>query len=305
MRIASLALYLLGTVCFSLTTYLDSWFQTWAGNRAKSANILTVALGDSRKLFAKQFYVKADAYFHSGYYPTIYDTHPVSDEMHMAAGTGADSEHHEEGSDFLGKPKDWLDSFSRHFYPSSHRHLGESDEPRQHDHENTSSGEEREILPWLKLSADLDPERPETYIISSYWLRSRLGKVNEAEQFLREGLQTNPGNYEILLELGHIYYENRKDPGRARNVWELALRNWRQIEAAKAEPNIFPYAQLLGNLATLEESQGNYSKAIDFLETLKQVSPHKDSLQKWILDLKNKINSGGAIPVPDSNERSR
>ena len=294
MRLMLLNLSLLGTLCFGLTTYLEPWFQGWAGSRAQSANVLNVALGDSRRLFAKHFFVKADAYFHSGYYPTIYDAHPVSGATHMAEASGAAEEQHEAGADFLGKPKDWLDAFSRHFYPSQHRHLGEG--PAGHNHEAgelpnetaAPTGEEREILPWLRLAATLDPERPETYIIASFWLRSRLGKVKEAEQFLREGLQANPGHYEILLELGRIYEENHKDPARARNVWELGARHWRETEAAKPEPNIFPYAQLLGGLAKLEEEQGNYARALEHLTALKQVSPNKEPIQKWIQDVQGK-----------------
>src|SRR5260221_10640871 len=96
MRLAFLSLSFLGTLGFSLTTYLEPWFQSWGGNRAKSANILTVALGDSRRLFAKHFYLKADAYFHSGYYPTIYDNQPAAGETHMAAASGAAEEKHED-----------------------------------------------------------------------------------------------------------------------------------------------------------------------------------------------------------------
>src|SRR5438874_12433498 len=125
MRLSLLIFALLWSLCLSLTTFLEPWFQGWAGNRAGSMNLLSIVLGDSRRLFAKHFYVKADAYFHSGYYPTIYDSHPASDQMHMAAAAGAVQKNHEEGADFLGKPKDWLDSFSRHFFPSKHRHLGE------------------------------------------------------------------------------------------------------------------------------------------------------------------------------------
>src|SRR5436309_3112619 len=85
MRLPLLILSLLVTVAFSLTSFLDPCFQTWAGNRSQSTDLLTVALGDSRRLFARHFYVKADAYFHSGYYPTIYDTHTPSEGTHMAA----------------------------------------------------------------------------------------------------------------------------------------------------------------------------------------------------------------------------
>ena len=297
MRLALISFGLLGTICFNLGTYLDGWFQGWAGNRTKSANLLSVALGDSRRLFAKHFYVKADAYFHSGYYPTIYDAHSSSEETHMAAASRGGQGPHEEGTDFLGKPKDWIDAFSRHFFPSSHRHLGEKIEAEHqhgevshHDGEKESAGEEREVLPWLRLSAELDPERPETFIIASFWLRSHLGKVNEAEQFLREGLQSNPGNYEILLELGHIYKENRHDPERARNIWELALRNWREKESTTVQQNVFAYAQMLGNLAKLEEEQNNYSQTLDYLGLLKKVSPNKEYIQKWIDEVRVKAN---------------
>src|SRR5438093_6007104 len=73
MRAERLSLLLLAAVVFSLSTVLEPWFQGWQGNRANSANVLQVALGDSRRLFARHVYLKADAYFHNGYYPTIYD----------------------------------------------------------------------------------------------------------------------------------------------------------------------------------------------------------------------------------------
>jgi tetratricopeptide (TPR) repeat protein len=292
---AALAFPILGLAAFALAASLEPWFQSWAGNRAKSADVLSVALGDSRRLFAKHFYVKADAYFHSGYYPTIYDTRPDSAHTHMALAAGAAQEEEPQQGDFLGKPKDWLDAFSRHFYPTTHRHLGEDSDEHEHEHghgaepdgEHSDGGEEREILPWLRISAHLDPEQPETYIVASFWLRSRLGKFVEAERFLREGLQANPGNCEILLELGHIAKENRKDPERARNLWELALRNWREKEAGKPDPNIFVYAQILGALAKLEEEQKNCPKALEYLALLKEVSPNKASIAKWMEDLRH------------------
>ena len=208
----------------SLSTSLEPWFQGWAGSRTKSADLLTVVLGDSRRLFAKHIYAKADAYFHRGYYPSIFDTRPHTEEMHMAANTAAAAaESHEEPAPH-DKPHDWLEAFSRHFYPSQHSHLGEGNdsccdhndhaqrEACNHEHDehcaNTSSGsggEQRELLPWLKLAATLDPEMPETYVVASFWLRNQLGRIDEAEQFLREGLRSNPRNPEMLFELGRIF----------------------------------------------------------------------------------------------------
>ena len=310
---STLTLSVLFALAFSLATCLDPWFQGWAGNRTKSANLLSVALGDSRRLFAKHFYVKADAYFHSGYYPSIYDTKPASAEMHMAAGAqrhepgagegheaheehGEHGEHDEENADFLGKPKDWIDAFNRHFYPSRHRHLDDEQAVARREHGSNGSkaegGEnlERELLPWLRLAADLDPQRTETYVVASHWMRTRLGKVAEAEQFLREGLQANPEEAELFFELGKVYFENRHDVTRARNVWELALKKWQQRESVKAEPNIFLYAQILGSLAKLEEQEQRYAKAIEYLEQLKLISPSKESLQKWVDTLRKKAS---------------
>src|SRR5438309_1796727 len=82
---------------------------------------------------------------------------------------------------------DWIERFGRHFLITQHSHL--------------SGGNEREILPWLRFSAELDPQRVETYTVAAYWLRS-MGKIVEAERFLRDGLLANPGSPEILFELG-------------------------------------------------------------------------------------------------------
>jgi tetratricopeptide (TPR) repeat protein len=243
-----------------------------------------VALGDSRKLFAKHVFLKADAYFHNGYYPTIYDNNEGYEKAHIVEDMHESAEESE--ANFLGKPKDWLDAFSRNFYPTRHRHLSD---PSGHDDQGKAGGDAREILPWLRLSAELDPEHVETYVVSAYWLRTSLKKVDEAEQFLREGLRANPGDHEILFELGCIYNENRQDPARARNLWELGLKSWRERESSKKDPNVFVYARTLGNLATLEEKQTNYARALELLAPLKSISPNRDAIEKWMADLKGKL----------------
>lgn len=300
MRIVPLGFALLFSLVASLSTWLEPWFQVWAASRAKSGDLLSVALGDSRRLFARHIYAKADAYFHRGYYPSIFDGRPESGEMHMAAG--ATGERHREEVDFQGKPRDWIEAFGRHFYPSEHTHLGEGhdaccDHEHEHgekcehehgaecDHDESSGGAQRELLPWLKLAAMLDPEMPESYVVAAYWLRSHLGKVDEAEKFLRDGLRSNPQNPEMLFELGRIFKENRNDVVRARNVWEIGVQSWEKTEGTKREPYVLVYAQLLGNLAKLEEEQKNYDRAIEHLNSLVKVSSNKAHLEKWIAEL--------------------
>jgi tetratricopeptide (TPR) repeat protein len=264
---------LLLSICMTLAAIL----QPMAGQltQDQSDDLLAVLLGRGRRMFADHFFVKADVYFHSGYYPSIFDQGRAAAEADKHMAGGHDEEDHQ-AVDFLGKPRDWIDAFGRHFYPTTHSHLDEI-------------GEEREILPWLKLSAELDPERVDTYTVAAYWLRERMGKVNEAEQFLRQGMQANPASYEIPFELGKLYHENRKDPARARNLWEHALRLWNEQSAAKLKPDPLAADSILANLANLEEKQGNYQLAVNYLEQEVKYAPQPDTINKHIAELKAKL----------------
>lgn len=286
MRTWGLPMALGAVAAFGLAAGLEPWFQNWVGNRTRSANLLEVALGDGRKLFARHAYVKADIYFHSGVYPSIFDQRPAKAHMHTATGTRAAQHSQAERGGWGGPPRDWLERFSRHFYPTEHRHLGEPQRPRGGSKSGTRDSavarEERELLPWLRLSAALDPQQPETYVVAAFWLRTRLNRVNEAEQFLREGLRANPGHPEILFELGRIAAEYHKDPDRARNLWELAARNWVERQSRGGEADTLVYVQILAHLAKLEEEQKRYDRALQHLQALKEVSPHKEAIQRWI-----------------------
>ena len=236
--------------------------------------------GDGRRLFSDYFFRKADVYFHSGYYPTIFDrSQAPKDTRHMTAEEGGHEEEgdhdHEKEMDFLGPPRDWIERFGRHFLVTKHTHL--------------SGGTEREILPWLRLSAELDPQRVETYTVAAYWLRSRLGRVADAETFLREGLRANPDSPEILFELGTLYYQSYHDNDRARNLLELALRKWSTREAGKKEPDLELLRGIADTLATLEEESGHLTRAIDMLELAKKASPRPEALEKRIVELKAKL----------------
>src|SRR5882672_6301692 len=119
-----LTLCALMVLCFGLAACLDPWFQSWKGNRAKSADVLSVLLGDGKRIFARHFFVKADAYFHSGYYPSVFDNREAFKTPHMAEDAGAmGGQNQGDETSFLGKPRDWIDGFSRQFFPSSHTHL--------------------------------------------------------------------------------------------------------------------------------------------------------------------------------------
>jgi len=294
MRSTKLPLLILAALlvlCFGLAAWLDLWFQTWQGNRAQSADVLSVLMGDSRRIFANHFFVKADAYFHSGYYPTVFDNREAFQTPHMAEDSGTvGGQNHGDETGFLGQPRDWIDAFSRQFFPARHTHLDEGGASG----DLGDSSQVREIMPWLRLSAELNPNDIRTYTVTAYWLRERMGKVAEAEQFLRDGLRENPDSYEIMYELGRVYSENKHDLARARNLWEAALRQWQKQEAPKPDPDKFLFIEIASHLALLEEMQGNFAQALAYMALWKSRSLSPDEVQKRIDYVRHKM----ASPAP-------
>jgi tetratricopeptide (TPR) repeat protein len=305
---AGLILALLLTIELCLAACLQPRALAWTQGRA-SDHLAQVLLGDGRQILANQMFVEADVYFHSGYYPSVFDqAHAPTNAQHMTLpavpqpGPEPDAqarlpthhhdeepealhdhhaeEEHEKAMSFLGPPRNWIERFGREFAITTHTHL--------------ANGKERELLPWLRLSADLDPHRVETYIVAAYWLRRDLGKPKEAEAFLREGLNANPSSYELLLELGRLYYESYHDARRAGNVWTAALRRWTQQEANKPQPDVAALGQITVRLARAEESQGRYGKAIEALEIAlaHKASPHPEALLAQVQALRLKSAGG-------------
>ena len=248
-----LILGLLLVVCFTLATTIQPRTQAWS-DRGKSGDVLKMLLGDGRRMFANHFFEQADISFHSGYYPSIFDRREQSGKSAMASEKDEHAAHdeaaHKKAMAFLGQPRDWIEAFGRHFRVTEHTHL--------------AKGQEREILPWLRLSAELDPQRVDTYTVAAYWLREKLNKLKEAEEFLREGQRNNPDSYEILFELGRLYHDGQHDIQRARNIWQLALRKWEQSEAGKKDPNYFDREKIAVHLARLGKTQGGSSAPSNF-----------------------------------------
>lgn len=278
-----LVLTALLALAFTLATGLASRAEGWSV-RAKSDNVFGMMFGDGRKLFANHFFTMADVYFHSGYYPSVFDKNAEEQKEIISASHGKkESEEDEKNEDFLGKPKDWIDAFGRHFRITEHTHL--------------EHGSEREILPWLRLAADLDPQKIDTYTVGAFFLREHMGRTQEAEAFLREGLRNNPDSCEILFELGRLYRDGLHDAGRARNVWELGIKKFLLRSSEQQKEDKLVLDDLAVNLARLEEDAGNYGQAIKWFQLAQTVSPLPESLQKQIDEVQKKLDAAPP-PVP-------
>jgi hypothetical protein len=280
-----LVLTLVLACCVTLGTILEPRAQQIHAQSNGSAGFLASMLGESRRLFANQFFVEADVYFHSGYYPGIFDKQEDEANLDVNSKEEATSDQSipksgrrhvaEEGGGFLGKPHDFLEAFGRNFIPTEHTHL--------------AGRKVGEILPWLRLSATLDPHRIQTYLTASYWLRGTLNEPSEAEQFLREGLRANPDSFEILIELGYVYDLNYKNPRVAHNQFELALQDWTKQEKAGLEPSPKAQIEILDGLVRADEHASDLKTLLVDLEALKLVSPNKTGIEETIAETKAKL----------------
>jgi tetratricopeptide (TPR) repeat protein len=282
-----LGLALVFAACFSLATILDSRLPDLQAQTSTSTGIMAALLGDSRRMFANQLFVEADVYFHSGFYPTMFDKQESDMDVkgepeggRTQKGKGAETADVEES--FLGEPRDWIERFGRHFFPTVHTHL---DDERA-----------REVLPWLRMAADMDPHQIDTYLTAAYWLRGTLKKPDEAEQFLREGLRANPDSFEIYLELGYVADYNRHAFGNARRLYDLALQKWEKQEAAGLKPAPNARREILDSLVRADREQNDFKQMLADLEALKAVAPNTEDIEKDIQEARAKLAAPGGAP---------
>jgi hypothetical protein len=299
----------LGVTCFGLAANLSPQFEGWRGSRA-NGDFFTVLLGDGRRMFANAVFVKADEYYHSGYYPSIFDNNDAFRTTHMAEDTGAvNSKNHGDEFGFLGPERNWIDAFGRHFFPDRHTHLDEGGP----DDNLGGSAEVREILPWLKLSADLDPENVQTYTVTAFWLRQRMNNVAGADAVLHEGIRNCPESYEIFFELGRLYSESYRDRDRAHNVWEHGVLLWLRLDPQTPRdrrpvtdlvdgwlsrpPNLvldqkdnqLVMEQLTTHLGQMDADAGHYPQAIRWFRAALRVTLTADRIQAQIDKLNGKL----------------
>jgi len=280
---ARLILIFLLVSCFSLVAWLEPRSAARFDSGAETDSVLGSLLGDGRKTVADYFYVQSDVYFHSGYYPSIFDQARSQEEKDSDVSHPEDGKEPEEKG-FLGEPLDWIDRLSRNFRPSRHIHLKGQDVG--------------EMLPWMKLSAELDPHRVQTFTVTAYWLRASLGKSVEAEDFVRTGLKANPHSPDLLFTLGEIYLEDRGDLPRARNILLAAVRYWHEQNDSKPAVSdngdardYLLLERILGALVHEEESAGRLDQAMEYLKTLKENAANPAGVQKLIDQLQKKIDA--------------
>jgi tetratricopeptide (TPR) repeat protein len=277
--------------CFSLTVWLEPRREAKSDERdPASGSVMGSLLGDGRKFVADYFNTEADVYFHSGYYPSVFDEARAQEEAESDVSHPEEAGGGQEEKGFMGKPLDWIDAFSRHFRPSRHIHL--------------HGDQVGEMLPWMKLSAELDPHRIQSYLTAAYWLRRSLHKSADAEDFIRQGLRANSRSPDLLYTLGQIYLEDRQDYPHAKNLFIAAMRCWHERDDPKPEVaknggesrDYLLLESILGGLIKNEMAAGQPRQALEYMKILKANASDPAGVQKQIDQLQAKLNAGETNP---------
>lgn len=90
------------------------------------------------------------------------------------------------------------------------------------EHEHDSNGIYA-MLPWYWLTTTLDPTFERAYSNGAYFLAFNLGKVDEAINYLQEGIHNNPDSYTLYYVFGRIYFSKFHDYDVAIQYFKKAL----------------------------------------------------------------------------------
>lgn len=326
MQRSSLLLLLLMAACLWLTGFVLRDDALRGRDGAKSA--MAVLFGDGRRLFANHFLTKADAYFHRGRYPSIFEMAESESRNHLVESLGDELEEpiHVHGTDcdhdvveeshVHGPDCDHSDDDDL-AYESEDQHAEESESEEEHEHDESCAhaeltegpndwisrlaarfepdrhvhleeGAEKEMLPWVQLAVEMDPHNVDAYTVGGYWLQ-QMGRVDEAKAFLRDGQRNNPDSFEIYFELGRLTEGEETNPQLAIRLYELSLDRWRKANEGREEPDLLAVGQILGRLGSMKEGEGDLEAALHYYTLLKTVSQSPEGVQRLINSVQEQI----------------
>jgi len=129
-------------------------------------------------------------------------------------------------------------------------HLDRAVHPYEQEGE-IEHGDTREMLPWYRLTTYLNPRFPKAYVIGAFVIASYGGKLDEGEEFLREGHRMNPESIEVKEALGRFLLHRRRKPAEAKPLFTQAIALGRK-KADLTQDEIAALSSAYSNLALLE-----------------------------------------------------
>lgn len=121
-------------------------------------------------------------------------------------------------------------------------------------HAHAKGREVEEILPWLRMASQSDPQNIEIYLVATYWLNGECGRPDLAEQALMEAIETNPTRYELYLEMSRMQL--------GQDSYEAALASLRTAHDLITQPNQLDPEQVAIDLPFILMSQSYVNEAL-------------------------------------------
>jgi len=142
--------------------------------------------------------------------------------------------------------------------------------------EHVHINDAKEITPWLAASIRLNPHNVRAFLITSFWVDKKLGKPDEAERILREGLRYNRRNWQLHYELGRLY-ATRNKPDQALNYYIRAL-DFFPVE--QQEDNKLELSSVLRSLAAVFKEKGDPGRAAAVYQKIMEINPTEETVNK-------------------------
>jgi tetratricopeptide (TPR) repeat protein len=149
-------------------------------------------IGEGKSVLSDLSINQADLYYHGGVMHS-------DDECTGIFGLQDGSEDDLHGAEEYDDRKERLNKMNILFRISNAMEIEE--------HTHLEKKDIREIIPWLYYAIKVDPENIQAYTLTAYWLSDRLKDPDEAIKLLNEGLEANPGVWQIYAEIGRIEFK--------------------------------------------------------------------------------------------------
>jgi tetratricopeptide (TPR) repeat protein len=178
-------------LCYKVDTYSQD-FLCQKDASGLNSQLFYKTFGEFREYLSDLSYLQADAYFHSK-------------GRNCEQGLEAHDEYAVETKHQHALPELAI----KQIFPNHLLNISQAIQINGHRH--LSVNEQKEIIPWFYYAIKLNPHNESAYCIGGFWLANHLGKIDEAIEFLKQGLEHNPDSWKICAELGETYFMNKKD----------------------------------------------------------------------------------------------
>ncbi len=255
-------------------------------------DFLFKTLGEAKNLISDISYLKADEYYHGGLKHKeckLGDNYSEPQAHGILAGREEkadelkdDHEHDDECEEF----EEFLETeYLKRKFSRFNILFRVGRAIPVHTHKHLYGNEERELIPWLYYAVKLNPHNIEAYVVGGYWVGSRLGRVDEALNFLMEGIRYNPNVWQIYSEIGNLYFHQKKDYQQAVKFYSKAasLIEFDQDADKYDKSHIFTF------LGASYENIGRFDKALEYYRLDTALFPVHEGIAERIKKLEEKL----------------